>query len=160
MADKKTEMDVSGEKMRMETFCIAYTTIGAETFNKSEKSAIEAGYSESSARNAGTRLLRNPEVQKRILELHEENCGKAFVTETKVLADIEHDKIKAREKGDYASAIKADQLHGQFLAMFSEKFRIMNEGTPPPEMSKEETTAAEKASRELVIELAKLNNKN
>jgi hypothetical protein len=160
MADKKTEMDVSGEKMRMETFCQAYTCIGTATFNKAEKSAILAGYSESSARNAGTRLLRSPEVQKRILELHEENCGKQFVTEETVLANISHDREMAREKKDFATAAKCDELMGKFLCMFSEKFKLVNEVAPPPEMSKGETEAAERASRELVIELAKLNNKN
>ncbi len=33
-----------------EAFCVAYTTIGSETFSNGTKSAIEAGYAEDSAR--------------------------------------------------------------------------------------------------------------
>jgi DNA-directed RNA polymerase specialized sigma24 family protein len=117
--------------LKQETFCQAFACIGTETFSKAEASALAAGYAETSARNTATKLLRTPSVQKRIIELHTENCGKAFITESKVLADIEHDKLAARDKGDYATAARCDQLHGQFLALFAEKFRFEGDEERP-----------------------------
>lgn len=153
--DDETKNDLNGEKLRQETFAIAFTTIGSDTFSKAELSAKAAGFSESSARNAGTRLLRNPDVQKRICELHELNCGKHFITEGKILADLENDKLAARAKGDYASAIRASELGGKFITMFSEKFKIMNDGEQQPQISPEDRQVLEDASRQLAIRLAK-----
>jgi hypothetical protein len=131
---------------RVESFCVHYTTIGAPTFAHAEKSAIAAGYSEASGRNTATELLRKPEVQQRITELHSQNMQRNMVCVDKVLADLEHDKLMAREKGDIAAAIRADELQGKFLAMFVDR----REETSLPEQR--EFTEREKAE---LKELAK-----
>ena len=55
---------------KQELFCEIY----AQTKNATQ-AAIGCGYSAKSAYNQGSRLLKNDEVQKRIRQLIEEQCG-------------------------------------------------------------------------------------
>jgi phage terminase small subunit len=112
---------------KVESFCVFYTTIGSETFSHAARSALAAGYSEASGRNTATDLLRKPEVRKRITELHTANMQRNMITVDKVLADLEHDKLMAREKGDIASAIRADELQGKWLALFVDRQMFIDE---------------------------------
>ena len=123
---------------KVDAFCVFYTTIGEPTFAHAAKSAIAAGYSEASARNTATDLLKKPDVQQRIRELHTANMQRNMITVDKVLADLEHDKLIAREKGDIASAIRADELQGKYLALFTDRQEIS-------EPARRELDAAEEA---------------
>ena len=131
---------------KVDAFCVFCTTIGEPTFAHAAKSAIAAGYSEASARNTATDLLKKPDVQQRIRELHTANMQRNMITVDKVLADLEHDKLIAREKGDIASAIRADELQGKYLALFTERQVI-------EEPARRELDAAEEAE---AVELAHL----
>lgn len=106
---------------KVDAFCVHYTTIGEPTFAHAAKSAIAAGYSEASGRNVATDLLKKPDVQQRIRELHTANMARNNITVDKVLADLEHDKLLAREKGDIATAVRADEIQGKYLAMWIDK---------------------------------------
>jgi len=130
---------------RVDAFCVHYTTIGEPTFAHAAKSAIEAGYSELSARNTATDLLKKPQVQQRIRELHAANMVRYNVTGDKVLADLEHDKLLARQKGDIASAIRADELQGKWLAMFVD--RQMVDEPVQRELDAQETEEAAELAR-------------
>ena len=90
--------------IKQESFCVHYTTIGTEAFGNGTKSAIGAGYSEKSAYSQASALLKNPKIQQRIKELHAENVSRNNITVDKVLADLEHDKIMARQAGQYSVA--------------------------------------------------------
>jgi phage terminase small subunit len=103
---------------KVESFCVFYTTIGEPTFAHAGKSAIAAGYSEASARNTATDLLKKPDVQQRIRELHTANMTRNNITVDKVLADLE------QEKGDIASAVRADEIQGKWLAMWIDRQEI------------------------------------
>ena len=105
---------------KQESFCVHYTTIGAETFSNGTKAAIAAGYSEKSAYSQACNLLKNPKIQQRIKELHSENMNRNSITLDKVLAD-EHDKLMARKHHQYTVSKGCTELQGKYLAMFTDK---------------------------------------
>lgn len=134
---KKTELSASGQVLvdlgqKADAFCVHFTTLGAETFGRAERSAIAAGYGEKSARNRATALLKKPEVQARISELHTANMSKNFLTTAKVLNDLESVRLQAVEKSDLSAAIRASELQGKFLAMFTDRQELV-----APEMQRE-----------------------
>jgi phage terminase small subunit len=105
---------------REDLFCSNYTAIGTETFSHKERSAVSAGYSEKSAGNAATALLRRPEIQQRIDELKAENRRRNNVSTDSVVENLTHDRDMARAKGDWAAAIRADELIGKTLGCFTD----------------------------------------
>ena len=109
---------------KQDSFCVHYTTIGAETFSNATKLAIAAGYSEKSAYSQACNLLKNPKIQQRIRELHAENMSRNNITVDKVLADLEHDKLMARQAGQYAVAKECSIAQGKYLAMFTDNTNI------------------------------------
>ena len=115
---------------KQDSFCVHYTTIGAETFGNGTKSATAAGYSEKGAYVRGSELLRNRKVAERIAELHKENMQRNMITVDKVLADLEHDKLMAREARQYAVSKACTELQGRYLAMFTDN--INNQTTEQP----------------------------
>ena len=54
---------------KQENFCVSFSTIGGEGYSNATAAALEAGYSEAYAHNAGWRNLRVPAVRQRILDL-------------------------------------------------------------------------------------------
>ena len=105
---------------KQDSFCVHYTTIGAETFSNGTKSAIAAGYSEKGAYVRGSELLRSRKVLERISELHTKNMQRNMITVDKVLADLEHDKLMARKHHQYAVAKECSIAQGKYLAMFTD----------------------------------------
>ena len=99
-------------------FCSHYTAIGTPTFCHAERSAIQAGYSEKSARNSATALLKRADIQKRIAELNNENLSRNRVTTDKVLRDLENTRILALDKQDLSTATRCSELQGKYLALF------------------------------------------
>jgi len=110
-------------KPKQDSFCVHYTTIGSETYSNGTKSALAAGYSESSAPVQATRLLKQEAIRNRIIELQAENMRRNLITVDKVLADLEHDKILAREHHQYGVAKGCTELQGKYLAMFTDKMK-------------------------------------
>lgn len=104
-----------------EAFCVAYTTIGSETFSNGTKSAEEADYAENSARTQAWRMLRKEHIKKRILELYEKNMQENMVTVGSVLANIAHDRIMARKHNQYSVAKSCTELEGKYLAMWIDR---------------------------------------
>ena len=93
-----------------EAFCVAYTTIGSETFSNGTKSAIEAGYAEDSARTQAWRMLRKEHIKKRIRELYDKNAEENMVTTSSVLANLDHDRLMARKHNQYSVATRCTEL--------------------------------------------------
>lgn len=108
-------------KAKREAFCVAFTEIGNETFGNATKSAIAADYSENSARTQGWRLLKNIDVKRRILELYNEKLRDNNVTQNSVLANLMHDRILARQAGQYSVAVRCTELEGKYLSMFTDR---------------------------------------
>ena len=105
-----------------EAFCVAYTTIGSETFSNGTKSAIEAGYAEDSARTQAWRMLRKEHIKKRIRELYDKNMEENMVTISSVLANFAHDRLMARKHNQYHVAKSCTELEGRHLAIFKKTF--------------------------------------
>jgi len=93
--------------------------------------AIRAGYSAKSARKVGSNLLTLPHVQAAIEEAMAERRERVEVTQDYVLARL---KAEAELKGKGAShvgRIRALELLGKHLGMFTEKREISGpNGTP------------------------------
>ena len=123
---------------KVEAFCMFYTSLGEKTYGMKAASAIAAGYSEASAKNTATELLRDPAVQQKIKERNAANLSRNDVTTDKVLSDLEHTRILALEKGDYATACRCSELQGKFLALFVDRQVI-------DEPARRELDAAEEA---------------
>jgi hypothetical protein len=111
---------------RSDLFCSCYTAVGAPTFNHKEASAIAAGFSEASARNRATALLRLPVIQQRINELKEANRERNNVTVDSVIENLTHDRDSARAKGDWSASIRADELLGKMLGCFTERTELVS----------------------------------
>jgi len=106
---------------QMEAFCVFITAIGSATFSKGKASAEAAGYAENSAAIRAHRLLKMPKIQARISEIHAENMAASRLSVYTVLSNLAHDRELAREKQDYSTCVRATELMGKYLAMFTEK---------------------------------------
>lgn len=129
--------------LQEDTFCVHYTTIGAETYSNALKSAKAAEYSEASAHTQGSRLLKKQAIMERISELHKQNMARNFLSIDKVLSDLENTRIKADNKGDLASSIRCSELQGKYKLMFSERIQI---GRDNPEQMQKLTEAQEQTA--------------
>ncbi len=136
---------------KQDSFCVHYTTIGAETFSNGTKSAIAAGYSEKSAYSQACNLLKNPKIQERLKELYTENMQRNNITVDKVLADLEHDKLMARKAGQYAVAKGCTELQGKYLAMFTDNTNV-TDTVKQRELDEREAKEAERLAAILLRE--------
>jgi phage terminase small subunit len=131
-----------------EAFCVAYTTIGNETFSNGAKSAEEAGYAENSARTQAWRMLRKEHIKKRNRELLDKNMEENMVTVGSVLANLAHDRLMARKHNQYSVAKSCTELEGKYLAMFTENINQTIE--EPREYSEEEKAILREAGEKMV----------
>ncbi len=134
-------------KPRQDSFCVNYTTIGSETYSNGTKAALAAGYSEKSAHVTATKLLKQEAIRERIVELQAENMKRNLITVDKVLADLEHDKLLAREARQYSVAKSCTELQGRWLAMFTDN--INNQPMPEPKVMSEEEAILQEAAKKL-----------
>jgi phage terminase small subunit len=132
-----------------EAFCVAYTTIGSETFSNGAKSAEEAGYAEDSARTQAWRMLRKEHIKKRIRELLDKNMEENMVTVGSVLANLAHDRQMARKHHQYSVAKGCTELEGKYLAMFTDNIYQTTE-EPVVELSDEERAIYKEAAKKLL----------
>lgn len=125
MSEKETKAkEQNGLRLKVEAFCMFYTSLGEKTYGMKAASAIAAGYSEASAKNTATELLRDPAVRERIKELNAVNMSRNDITTDKVLTDLEHTRLTALEKGDLATACRCSELHGKFRALWVDRQEI------------------------------------
>lgn len=119
-----------------EAFCVAYTTIGNETFSNGTTSAIEAGYAENSARTQAQRMLRKEHIKNRIRELYDKNMEENMVSVGSVLANFDHERQMARKNHQYSVATRCTKLEGKYLCMFTDNTNQTTE--QPAKISDEE----------------------
>jgi phage terminase small subunit len=142
-------MDREKLTAKREAFCRNFTCIGSPTFGNGTRSAIAAGYAESSAAVMACNLLKDRRIIDRINELHAENMVRNMITVDKVLSDLEHDKLMARENHQYAVAKSCTELQGRFLAMFTDH-QIVDDPARAKQLTEKE---AEEARRIAAIRL-------
>jgi phage terminase small subunit len=96
----KEELDGNGLDTKREKFCQAYVL-----YRNATEAAKAAGYSERSAYNQGSRLLKSPKIQERI-----ENLEKEMETNIDVISEIEAQYKYAKDNNNTGSALKALEL--------------------------------------------------
>ena len=121
---------------KQELFCLEYMVDLNAT-----QAAIRAGYSENSAGAIGGENLQKPEIQERIQELKAERASKVLITAEDVLKNIiaigdrcmqkEPVMVDGEPSGDFkfdpSNALKANELLGKHLAIFTEKVKVEGE---------------------------------
>ncbi|BAQ85165.1 terminase small subunit [uncultured Mediterranean phage uvMED] len=91
------------------------------------QACIRAGYSQKTAEVQGPRLLGNVRVKSEIDRLKAIREKKVELTAEKVLEDIERVRKKAEGSEQYTVSLKASELQGKHLAMFTEKHKVDGE---------------------------------
>ncbi|MCH7776507.1 MAG: terminase small subunit [Gemmatimonadetes bacterium] len=94
---------------------------------------VRAGYSKNGAQSGGSRLLRDPRIQAYIAELEAEATERAGLTVDGVLKNLREDRDAARAAGQYGPAVRADELLGKYLAMFTDVSKNVVVDDIPPE---------------------------
>ena len=99
-----------------ERFCQEYIVDGNAT-----RSAIAAGYSESSACEIGSQTLRLIHVSKRIAQLESERLLRTKISADYVLSSIKETAEEAKEDKEYSAALRGFEKLGAHLQLFVEK---------------------------------------
>ena len=142
--DELTEIDDGDEKL-LETvpltpkelaFCEAFGNPESETFGNATASGAAAGFIQ--PRSAGWKLRRRGRIIAKLKSYH----TAVTVAVGRVLADLENERRLAVEKGDIASAIRATELMGKHLAMFTDVL-----ATDIPDAPRYDARIAAEASR-------------
>jgi phage terminase small subunit len=85
------------------------------------QAAIKARYSKKSAGSIGFENLKKPEMQEAIEKAQQELAKRVNRTADDVLTDIFRIGRKAEEAGEFNPALKAAELEGKHLGMFTNK---------------------------------------
>jgi phage terminase small subunit len=150
---KKARKD-NGLTVQEESFCVAYTAIGTDTFSNGTSSAIAAGYSEESARTQAWKLLKKDYIKARILALHEANMKDNMVSTASVLAELAHDRLMSRKNHQYSVSVKCTELEGRYLAMWTDKVQTEAVDQHKPK-TEQEAEALDEAARVYKLKLSK-----
>lgn len=86
------------------------------------QAAIRAGYSEKTAYSKGNQLLKIIEVKALIKELDDAAAARAAVTVDKIVNRL--NKIAEDPHAKDADRIRADELLGKYLGMFTDKVHV------------------------------------
>lgn len=86
------------------------------------QAAIRAGYSEKTAYSKGNQLLKIIEVKALIQELDDAAAARAAVTVDKIVNRL--NKIAEDPHAKDADRIRADELLGKYLGMFTDKVNV------------------------------------
>lgn len=122
LTDKKTSKLTDLQ----ESFCIEYIKD-----NKGKAAAIRAGYEEANAATTASRMLKNNAIKARINELRGEIREQALISVNEVVQDLievkkeamkqVNDMFGGRRMANATAALKAIELLGKHLAMFTDK---------------------------------------
>lgn len=102
---------------RQKAFAVEYVKEHSAT-----RAAIKAGYSEKTAYSMAGRLLKNVGVQELIKELQGAAEARAGITVDKIVDRL--NKIASNPHERASDRIKADELLGKYLGMFTEKINV------------------------------------
>ena len=86
------------------------------------QAAIRAGYSSKTAYSKGNQLLKIIEVQELIKEIDDAAAARAAVTVDKIVNRL--NKIAEDPNTKAADKIRADELLGKYLGMFTDKVQV------------------------------------
>lgn len=115
---------------KQERFIAEYLVDGNAT-----RAAIAAGYSERTAARIGSELLARPHVRAAVTEGRKRIAAKLELTAEKVLTDLDRLAMKAEKAGKFSDAIRARELQGKHLKLFTEKHEHGGIGGGPVQFS-------------------------
>ncbi len=116
MSDKPTPRKLTGKQSR---FVAEYLV----DLNASA-AARRAGYSESTAYAIGFELLKKPEIASAIAAAQQERANRTEITADLVLSDILRIGRSAEDVGQFAPALRAQELLGKHLGMFADRVQV------------------------------------
>lgn len=93
------------------------------------QAAIRAGYSAKTAEQQGPRLLGNVEVAAAVQKGMDKRAQKVGITAEEVLTDIIRIGNSAEAAEDFPAALKARELLGKHLKLFTDKVEISGAAT-------------------------------
>lgn len=134
MAKKKLQLT---EKERL--FCEHYYKPESDTFSNGIQSAIKAGYPEEFAGQMAYKAKKKPQVIARRDEIYKENEP----TIGRVMTNLVNDRRLAQKKDDVQAMIRADELLGKRLKLFSERTVIETGGEEQQALTKEQEIQAQ-----------------
>ena len=115
-------MNKSKLSKRQEEFCQQFLVDLNAT-----KSAVRSGYTETTAKANCGRMLKDPKVRARIDELKAERIKRVQIEADDVIERLVRVANKSEEEGDWHASIRATELLGRHLAMFTDKSKIQIE---------------------------------
>ncbi len=86
------------------------------------QAALRAGYNHTSALNAAHNLLKHPVISKMIADQEEANQVDALITVDKIVHRL--NAIACNEQEKTSDRIRADELLGRHLGMFTERVEV------------------------------------
>jgi phage terminase small subunit len=107
---------------RQEQFCHEYLVDLNAT-----KSAVRSGYTETTAKANCGRMLADPKVKARIDELKAGRIERVQIEADDVIERLLRIANKSEDEGDWHATIRATELLGRHLAMFTDKSKIQIE---------------------------------
>ena len=110
------------------------------------QAALKAGYSENGAEVTGCKLLKNPKVAAAIAAKQAAVAERLELTAEGVLSDLADLQAKATEAGNFSAAIRAAELRGKHLGIFTDKVDLNVGGSVTHELVRGRARAA-KATR-------------
>ena len=84
------------------------------------RAAVEAGYSKKNAAHTGQRLLGKAEVRLCLQEIAERAAHSAEVNMTAHLLELAEIRDKAKAKGDFSPAVRAEELRGKTAGFYKD----------------------------------------
>jgi len=88
------------------------------------QAAIRAGYSSNGAAVQAGRLLTNPNVRAKVAAARAERAAEVKITQAQVLRMLLDTYKAATDANQHQAAVKAAELLGRHLAMFTDKVRL------------------------------------
>jgi phage terminase small subunit len=85
------------------------------------QAAIRAGYSEHTAKSQGQRLLTNVDIGAALDKQTQKIAAKVDISAQDVLQSIKDIRDDARQADKYSDALKANELLGKHLKLFTDK---------------------------------------
>ncbi len=154
--DKKSLIDELPLKQQL--FVKHYINKDGDTFQNGKRSAIASKYSEKSAHNTASSLLRNSKIKAAIQEGWDKLLSGLGLSRGYVIAGIMHNQQKLREQNDFKGAEVCTKDLGQTLALFSERLIVEARETSAPEQKREDMTLGEQARYDAEMKAIKKAN--
>jgi phage terminase small subunit len=95
---------------------------------KKREAAIAAGCPEKSAHVAASKMLKKGKVLERVRELQSELAEQQFLTASRILTELIKTYERALVEGEYTAAIRALEMIGRHIGMFTERHEVAVQG--------------------------------